>query len=354
MLAAVPSDSDIASIAASQRVVNAQRITLTLACLSALAIPAALALGGPPAVAIVLVTTTAANVFAHWLTRTGRGVAGVLVAGVALLGEHVGTVWVIGALGPVPYISPIVILLVAATARSRWLFPAFALTLVALAVEALLSPWQPADHQDILTATLFSVVVFVVSMMHVRGTERAFAIAEKRDQARATAAARARESERQYRLIADNTNALIALLHSDGRVLYLSPSHNRVLLADTSKALGKRPLEYLAVENVADAEQAFVTTLKDGEAHVELRLQRPDGALLRLDTSMKKIDADGETLVVVVSRDVTAKRVLEQRLIAPERLEALGRLAGSIAHDFNNLLTVMGGAAELARADLPE
>lgn len=346
--------SDIASIAASQRVVNAQRITLTLACLSALAAPVAFALGGASDVVIVLAVTTLGNVLAYWLARTGRGVAGVLVAGAVLLSEHVAVVWVVGELGPVPYISPLVILLVAATARSRWLLPAFAATLAALAIEAMLSPWQTTDHQDIFTSGLFAVVVFVVSMLHVRGTERAFAIAEKRDEALAAAAAAARESERQYRLIADNTDALIALVKSDGTVLYLSPSHTRVLHVDIQKALGQRLLHYFAVENVADTEQAFRTTLKEGEAHVELKLKRSDSAVLRLDTSMKKIDADGETLVAIVSRDVTNQRLLEQRLIASERLEALGRLAGSIAHDFNNLLTVMGGAAELAREDLPD
>src|SRR6187402_83461 len=112
MLAAV--SPDIASIAASQRVINAQRITLTLTLLCALAAPATVALGAPRAVFLVLAATTAANGFAYWLTRTGRSVAGVLLAGVALLSEHVGVVWVLGELGPVPYISPIVILLVAA------------------------------------------------------------------------------------------------------------------------------------------------------------------------------------------------------------------------------------------------
>lgn len=352
MLVAVP--SDIASIASTQRVVNAQRITLTLTALSALATPVAFVLGASSAVIAILAATTAGNVLAYWLTWTDRAAPGVLVAGLVLLGEHVGVVWVVGELGPVPYISPIVILLVAATARSRWLLPAFASTLVALAAEAVLSRWQAPDHQDIFTAGLFAVVIFVVSMLHVRGTERAFTIAEKRDRALAAAAAAAAASERQYRLIADNTNALIALVQSDGRALYLSPSHQRLLQVDIERALGERLLEYFAIQNLPDAEQAFVTTLAEGEAHVELRLTRSDGAALRLDTSMKKIDADGETLVVIVSRDVTGKRLIEQRLIASERLEALGRLAGSIAHDFNNLLTVMGGAAELARADLPD
>ncbi len=53
----------------------------------------------------------------------------------------------------------------------------------------------------------------------------------------------------------------------------------------------------------------------------------------------------------LVLRDVTDRRILEDGIAHAQRLETIGRLAGSVAHDFNNLLTVVGGNASLLVED---
>jgi PAS domain S-box-containing protein len=52
--------------------------------------------------------------------------------------------------------------------------------------------------------------------------------------------------------------------------------------------------------------------------------------------------------VVLVFRDVTYSRKLEEEIQRVERLESIGLLAGGIAHDFNNILTAILGNIRLA------
>jgi signal transduction histidine kinase/CheY-like chemotaxis protein len=48
-----------------------------------------------------------------------------------------------------------------------------------------------------------------------------------------------------------------------------------------------------------------------------------------------------------IARDISERRLIEDRLTQAARIESVGRLAGGIAHDFNNLLTAILGYTEL-------
>ncbi|MBN1522722.1 MAG: PAS domain S-box protein [Candidatus Aureabacteria bacterium] len=53
--------------------------------------------------------------------------------------------------------------------------------------------------------------------------------------------------------------------------------------------------------------------------------------------------------VVLVFRDITEKRKIEEELQRAQRMESIGILAGGIAHDFNNILTAVVGNIYLAK-----
>jgi PAS domain S-box-containing protein len=56
--------------------------------------------------------------------------------------------------------------------------------------------------------------------------------------------------------------------------------------------------------------------------------------------------------VILVFRDITERKVIEEELQKSAKLESIGLLAGGIAHDFNNILTALLGNITLARTIL--
>ncbi|MGD9487561.1 MAG: cache domain-containing protein [Calditrichaceae bacterium] len=56
--------------------------------------------------------------------------------------------------------------------------------------------------------------------------------------------------------------------------------------------------------------------------------------------------------IVLVFRDITEHRKLENEVLKNRKLESVGLLAGGIAHDFNNLLTAILGNISLAKLNL--
>lgn len=77
---------------------------------------------------------------------------------------------------------------------------------------------------------------------------------------------------------------------------------------------------------------------------LQARLVSITGAPIRGQTAMSG--------VVLVLRDITIERELEEQQLRQQKLESVGLLAGGIAHDFNNLLMGIMGSISVARLEL--
>ncbi len=89
-----------------------------------------------------------------------------------------------------------------------------------------------------------------------------------------------------------------------------------------------------------------------GSGHIDLtlRLRRADDTFVTVAvSSARRSRSDQPGGYVLLLADFTEQQRMIDRIAAGERLETLGRTAGSIAHDFNNLLMIVDGNLERAQ-----
>ncbi len=86
----------------------------------------------------------------------------------------------------------------------------------------------------------------------------------------------------------------------------------------------------------------------------EESMQNPDGSVTYLETTKVPFAIFGDPAVLIMARDVTERKELEEERAKAAKLESIGLLAGGIAHDFNNILSIILGNLTFAKMTVNE
>ena len=144
----------------------------------------------------------------------------------------------------------------------------------------------------------------------------------------------------------------------DGRITYWSSGAARLYGYTGAEAIGRVSHELLQTEFPLPLEEIRSALHAAGRWQGELVHVARDGRRIHVASQwmLQRRRREESPTVIEVTTDVTAQRLIEERVRQSERMEVVGQLAGGVAHEANNQMTVVLGASSflLARSDLPE
>src|SRR5271154_5702578 len=163
------------------------------------------------------------------------------------------------------------------------------------------------------------------------------------------------EREELFRLISENAMDMIAVVDPEWRRLYNSPAYARILGYSNEELESTSFFEQVHPDDRQVAEQAAKEATSGSEGRtVQYRMRHKDGSWHVIESGASAILNAQKHLekIVIVNRDVSERRQLEEKFRQAQKMEAVGRLSGGVAHDFNNLLGVIIGYAEFLQESL--
>jgi two-component system cell cycle sensor histidine kinase/response regulator CckA len=146
----------------------------------------------------------------------------------------------------------------------------------------------------------------------------------------------------------------VVVLNESGQVTLFNPAAEKIFQRKAIQVLD-HPLDELFAEADRQKYAQYLTVQGNvGEpGFLEANALRPGGDLLPIDVAVSEISHGQARLRIVVLRDISARKKLEDQYRQSQKMEAVGRLAGGIAHDFNNLMQAILGYINLLDRRLP-
>ncbi len=167
-----------------------------------------------------------------------------------------------------------------------------------------------------------------------------------------------RESEARYRDLFENASDAIYTHDLDGNYTSGNKAVESIIGYPRDEFLTLNFRDIVHLEDLPKAEESIIRKSEHIENKVgphEIRLRVQDGSLRWIEFTSRFLMEDEKPVAVQGSaRDISDRKLLEEKLRQAAKMEAIGHLAGGIAHDFNNLLTAMLGYTEMLDLEVPE
>jgi two-component system cell cycle sensor histidine kinase/response regulator CckA len=164
------------------------------------------------------------------------------------------------------------------------------------------------------------------------------------------------EREEFFQLISENVADMIAVVDANGKRLYNSPSYQRVLGYTQEELLAVSSLDQIHPDDRQMVSDVIAETRRTGAGkRIEFRMRHKDGRWVHLESTASVVPGvnGGSARTIVVNREISERRRLEEQLRQAQKMDAIGRLSGGVAHDFNNLLGVIIGYGEILEERIP-
>jgi len=175
--------------------------------------------------------------------------------------------------------------------------------------------------------------------------------AETRARQLAMATTKLQETERRFQLLVESvTDYAIFMLDADGNVASWNAGAERIKGYSSDEIVGRHFSRFYTKQDRHDNVPGKVLTIaaRTGKYETEGWRVRKNGTTFWASVVINAIrdEAGGVLGYAKVTRDLTERRAVEERLRQAQKMEAVGQLTGGVAHDFNNLLTAIIGNLE--------
>jgi PAS domain S-box-containing protein len=159
------------------------------------------------------------------------------------------------------------------------------------------------------------------------------------------------EKEAWLQTLMEQAGDGVEVLDAEGRFLQVNST--------TCRQLGYAPAELLGL-GISDIDPAmtrenyaerFQSLVGHSPRTFETKHRRKDGSTFPVEITFSVVSLGGVSRALAITRDITARKVLEEQLRQAQKMEAIGQLAGGVAHDFNNILMAMMLNLEMLQRD---